>query len=167
MTAVGTGPTDSPAGRGSANDQAGGQRVWSADSTVWMVRAQDIVSVAVGFTLVVLAAVILVAGIVDFFKNPSHLGLTLDATDLLDAILLVLILVEVVHTVVLSLRAHELSPEPFIVVGLVAAVRKILFTLGSQQHIAVALLGLYLGMVAVLVASLVAMRLLGRTGRAR
>jgi len=126
-----------------------------------MERAQDIVSIAVGVTLVALAATILVGGIVDFFRNTS-LGLTLDATDLLDAVLLVLILVEVVHTVVLSLRAHQLSAEPFIVVGLVAAIRKILFSLGSQQHVAVSLLGIYLAMVAVLVASLVAIRLLDR-----
>jgi uncharacterized membrane protein (DUF373 family) len=139
----------------------GGRRTssWSLGSTALMERAQDVVSAAVGVTLIVLAAVILVAGIVDFFRNLAHVSLTLDATELLDAVLLVLILVEIVHTVVLSLRAHALSAQPFIVVGLVAVIRKILFALGSQQKVSTTQLWLYLGMAAVFVASLVAVRL--------
>jgi uncharacterized membrane protein (DUF373 family) len=122
--------------------------------------AQDVVSSAVGLTLIVLAAAILVVGVVDFFRGIPHQSLTIEATDLLDNVLLVLILVEIVHTVVLSLRAHELVAQPFIVVGLVAVIRKILFALGSQQRTSVTQLGLYVGMAAVFVASLVAVQLL-------
>ncbi|MGO9560525.1 MAG: phosphate-starvation-inducible PsiE family protein [Acidimicrobiales bacterium] len=125
-----------------------------------MERAQDVVSAAVGVTLVILAAIILVAGVVNFVRGLGNLSLTLDATDLLDEVLLVLILVEIVHTVVLSLRAHALSAQPFIVVGLVAVIRKILFALGSQERISVSQLLLYILMAAVFVGSLVAVQLL-------
>lgn len=128
--------------------------------TELMERLQDVVATCVGLTLIVLAAVLLVVAIVDFFRHMAHLSLVLDAADLLDSILLVLILVEIVHTVVLSLRAHALSAEPFIVVGLVAVVRKILFSLGSGQKASVSQLSLYLAMAAVFVASLVALQLL-------
>ncbi len=84
------------------------------------------------------------------------------ATDLVDKVLLVLILVEIVHTVVLSLRAHELVAEPFLVVGLVAVVRKILFVLSGDQYVGTGRLAVYLGLVAVFVASLVAVRLADR-----
>ena len=53
-----------------------------------------------------------------------------------------------------------------IVVGLVAVIRKILFELGSQQRLSTSTLGVYIGMVAVFVASLVAIELFGE-GRRR
>ncbi len=139
----------------------------SATSTRLTEGAQDVVAAAVGITLIVLAAGILVTSVVDFFRSLPHETLTFDATDLLDQILLVLILVEIVHTVVLSLRAHTLAPQPFIVVGLVAVIRKILFALSSQQNLSTSQMSLYIGMVAVFVASLVAIQLLAarrRTG---
>jgi hypothetical protein len=44
----------------------------------------------------------------------------------LDRILLVLIIVEVLYTVQVSFREHTLAPEPFLIVGLIAATRRIL-----------------------------------------
>jgi uncharacterized membrane protein (DUF373 family) len=119
-------------------------------------HAQDLVSVVVGTVLVLLAAVLLVSGIVSFFENLSSSSVLTAANALLDRVLLVLILVEVVHTVVLSLRAHTLVPQPFIVVGLVAVIRKILFVLGSSASVSAATFGLYIAMVVVFIAGLIA-----------
>ncbi len=127
-------------------------------TNAWMERSQDAVSSLVGMILVLLAAVVLVAGVVSFFEDLTRLSLLGSATDLLDELLLVLILVEIVHTVVLSLRAHELVAEPFVVVGLVAVIRKVLFVLSGQQAVSNARLGIYLGMVAVFVAALLVVR---------
>lgn len=132
---------------------------WTRYATIWTEHAQDIVTVVVAATLVVLAAGVLVASVVDFFTSTGSLELR--ATDFLDRILLVLIVVEIVHTVVLSLRAHALAAQPFLVVGLVAVIRKILFALGSQQRLSTSTLGLYVAMVAVFVASLVAIEVFG------
>ncbi len=134
---------------------------WSRKSSSWTEHAQEIVSSAVAFSLIVLAAGILVASIVDFFTGAHKQGLEVAATDFLDKVLLVLILVEIVHTVVLSLRAHALAAQPFIIVGLVAVIRKILFALGSGQRISTPTLGLYIGMVATFVAALVAIEVWG------
>lgn len=157
-------PTDSgPApGRPPASDRRDG---WVLLSGTWVERAQDVISVAVAVALIGLAAAILLAAVVDFFTRAHRLGLTRDGTTFLDDVLLVLILVEVVHTVVLSLRAHALVAQPFLVVGLVAVVRKILFTLGGAQKISDATLALYIGMVAVFVVSLVVVRLTARRSR--
>lgn len=119
-------------------------------------RAQDIVSIVTGTALILLSAALLGAAIIEFARRLSSTGLATNATDLLDQVLLVLILVEIVHTVVLSLRAHALVPQPFIVVGLVAVIRKLLFVLGNQQQISDARLWIYIAMVAVFVTSLVA-----------
>ena len=140
---------------------------WRRTSSRLTERAQDVVSSLVAACLVVLAAAILVAAVVDFFPTSHHHGLTTGATDFLDKVLLVLILVEIVHTVVLSLRAHALAAQPFLVVGLVAVIRKILFALGSQQRLSDSTLGIYIGMVAVFVAALIAMEVFVRRRRSQ
>ncbi|HXJ43437.1 MAG TPA: phosphate-starvation-inducible PsiE family protein [Bryobacteraceae bacterium] len=45
---------------------------------------------------------------------------------ILDQLLLVLMVVEILHTVRTSLRSHTLITEPFLVVGLIAAIRRML-----------------------------------------
>ena len=130
-------------------------------SMLWLEHAQDVVTVVVGAALVVLAAILLVSGIADFAHSLSRTGILSAgsvisaATILLDDVLLVLILVEIVHTVVLSLRSHRLVAQPFIVVGLVAVIRKILFVLSGEQLVSTSVLALLLAMVAVFVLSLI------------
>lgn len=45
---------------------------------------------------------------------------------ILDRLLLVLMLVEIMHTVRTSIRNHTLTLEPFLVIGLIAGVRRVL-----------------------------------------
>ena len=45
---------------------------------------------------------------------------------LLDRILLILLVVELLYTVQVSFREHTLIPEPFLLVGLIAAIRRVL-----------------------------------------
>jgi uncharacterized membrane protein (DUF373 family) len=47
-------------------------------------------------------------------------------TNFLDLVLLVLMVVELAYTVMLSLRGAVLSAEPFLIVGLIAVIRRIL-----------------------------------------
>ena len=75
--------------------------------------------------------------------------------NLLNRVLLVLILVEIMHTVVLSLRAHHLVTQPLLAVGLVAVIRKILFVLSSEEPVSTAELALLIAMIAVFVAALI------------
>ena len=120
-------------------------------------HAQDVVTVTVGIVLIALAAVLLISGIIDFLDGSSG-TISLAAPILVDRVLLVLILVEIVHTVALSLRSHRLVAQPFIVVGLVAVIRRILFVLtpGSQIKAKPSELALLIAMVAVFVAGLIA-----------
>lgn len=133
--------------------------------SMWALEhAQDVVSIVAGVALIILAGALLIAGFVDFFRELArHHSVVAAASGLLDQVLLVLILVEIVHTVVLSLRAHTLVPQPFIVVGLVAVIRKILFILGGQATVGTSQLALLIAMVAVFVAGLIAVNRLART----
>jgi uncharacterized membrane protein (DUF373 family) len=141
-----------PAGSSRPQSSAAVQR------SIWFLEhMQDVVAITVGLMLIALAGVLLVSGIVDFADGTDG-KIPAAAPLLLDRVLLVLILVEIVHTVVLSLRAHRLVAQPFIVVGLIAVIRRILVVLtpGSRTSVSAPELGLLIGMVAVFVAGLIA-----------
>ena len=126
-------------------------------ASIWALEhAQDFVSVAVGVVLIVLAATLAVSGVVSFVEDVQKRTIAIAAINLLDRVLLVLILVEIVHTVVLSLRAHRLAAQPFIVVGLVAVIRRILFLLSNENIIPTTELALLIGMVVAFVAAYLA-----------
>jgi len=124
--------------------------------TIWVLEhAQDLISVIVGVLLVGMAAVVLILGVVDFFREIMHGSVEAASVNLLNRILLVLILVEIMHTVVLSLRAHHLVTQPLLAVGLVAVIRKILFVLSSEETVSTTELALLIAMIAVVVAALI------------
>ena len=125
--------------------------------SIWALEhAQDIVTVTVGVVLIVLAATLAVSGVVGFLSDVRKQPVGTAAINLLDRVLLVLILVEIVHTVVLSLRAHRLAAQPFIIVGLVAVIRRILFVLSSEVRVDTTELGLLILMLIAFVASFLA-----------
>ena len=124
--------------------------------TIWVLeRTQDLVSVVVGVLLAVLAVVVLVLGVVDFFREVTTGPVETAVVNLLNRVLLVLILVEIMHTVVLSLRAHHLVTQPLLAVGLVAVIRKILFVLSSEEPVSTTQLALLIAMIGVFVAALI------------
>jgi uncharacterized membrane protein (DUF373 family) len=58
-------------------------------------------------------------------------GLALEASErtvveVIDRLLVVLVLVEILHTVRISIRSHTLVTEPFLIVGLIATIRRML-----------------------------------------
>jgi uncharacterized membrane protein (DUF373 family) len=125
--------------------------------TIWVLEhAQDYVAAVVGVALILLAAVLIVSGLIGFARDLATGGVLAAATGLLDRLLLVLIVAEIVHTVVLSLRAHRLVAQPFIVVGLVAVIRKILLVLSDENSVDTTQLWLLIAMVVAFVAGLIA-----------
>jgi uncharacterized membrane protein (DUF373 family) len=129
---------------------------------------QDVVYVALGVLLAVSAAAILVQGAVDLVHAVTT-GVEVRAiVTLLDRILLALMIVELLYTVQVSFREHALVAEPFLLVALIAAVRRILVItaeFGAQpaiepetfRHIMWEL-GLLTVLIIVLVASIVILR---------
>lgn len=53
----------------------------------------------------------------------------------LDETLLVFVVVELLHTVRITLRDHSLAAEPFLIVGLIAGVRRILILTASSDSL--------------------------------
>jgi uncharacterized membrane protein (DUF373 family) len=87
---------------------------------------QDVVYVALGVLLAATAAIMLVQGAADLARSGVSRMDTAAIVSILDRILLALMVVELLYTVQVSFRAHALVPEPFLLVALIAGVRRIL-----------------------------------------
>lgn len=89
-------------------------------------RLQDVVYAALGLLLFASAIVLVVHGAVDLARAVAR-GVDARAiVSLLDVILLGLMVVELMYTVQVSFRAHALVADPFLLVALIATVRRIL-----------------------------------------
>jgi hypothetical protein len=60
------------------------------------------------------------------WEGLGHWTIATETLRVLDQLLVVLMLVEILHTVRISIRSHFLVTEPFLVVGLIASIRRIL-----------------------------------------
>lgn len=87
---------------------------------------EDVVYVALGALLAVSAVALLGVGFKTLFVAVSGHALSGHFIELLDQILLVLLIIELLYTVQVSFRQHALAAEPFLVVALIAVIRRVL-----------------------------------------
>ncbi len=103
------------------------EQVWK-----WVENA---IYMAVGLLLVATAATVLFNAGQNFVISLVKGLLAKEVLHILDSLLLVLMLVEILHTVGISVRQHELTCEPFLIIGLIAAVRRILIITAEQSRL--------------------------------
>jgi uncharacterized membrane protein (DUF373 family) len=89
-------------------------------------RIEDITYIGLGVLLAAGALILLGAAAWFLYNSIFSDEIRELMVDLLDQILLILMVLEILYTVQVSFREHVLSPEPFLVVGLIAAMRRIL-----------------------------------------
>jgi uncharacterized membrane protein (DUF373 family) len=87
---------------------------------------EDVVYIGIGTLLALSATILLVNGAIGLWRATLEGAPLPGVISLLDRTLLVLMLVELLYTVQVSFREHALLPEPFLIVGLIAATRRIL-----------------------------------------
>jgi len=105
-------------------------RATGASARDWIARSfthvEDVLYVALGVLLTAGALVLLADATLTFVSNLIAGTLPGRIIGLLDRVLLVLMFAEILYTVQVSFREHALVPEPFLVVGLIAAIRRCL-----------------------------------------
>ncbi len=106
-----------------ANESLKPQRVWATRAFTWV---EDIVYLGLGLLLAGSSVALLVSGMISFGQNLMARSLTTNIVPMLDRILLILLVVELLYTVQVSFREHGLIPEPFLLVGLIAGIRRVL-----------------------------------------
>ena len=90
----------------------------------------NIAEVAIYSVLAVLLALTILAALgsagQELFESVIHRTVAAQTLRVLNELLLVLMLAEILHTVRISIRSHILVTEPFLVVGLIASIRRLL-----------------------------------------
>jgi uncharacterized membrane protein (DUF373 family) len=146
-----------------AADKQGGP-TWGVSLARWLRVAEEAVYILIGALLIMAAFGLLASAGAQFIssvKADAH-GATLT---LLDTLLLVLMLAEILYTLIVTLVQHVLVLRPFLIIALIAGVRRILVITAQQaslvsateEHFRRAMieLGLLAGLILVLVISLV------------
>ncbi len=133
-----------------------------------LVITEDIVYAGLGILLALVAFGLLFAAMKDVGAALIARTLPGQVVGLLDQFLLILLIIEVLYTVQVSFREHGLLVEPFLVVALIAVIRRILVLTAELPKLpeagatvfthALAELGLLTVMVLVLVAALIVLQ---------
>ena len=98
-------------------------RAWAARG---FTIVEDVVYLGLGLLLAGSSIALLIGGVITFGQHLIAGTLTSNIVPLLDRILLILLVVELLYTVQVSFREHSVIPEPFLLVGLIAAIRRVL-----------------------------------------
>jgi uncharacterized membrane protein (DUF373 family) len=94
---------------------------------VWLLSlVEDVAYIGLGVLLAVSALALLIVGGKTFVSALMTGNVGTQMIGLLDQILLVLLVVELLYTVQVSFREHGLVAEPFLIVALIAVIRRIL-----------------------------------------
>jgi len=100
---------------------------WLRDTSSQQLRLiEAIIYLLVGALLILAALVAASSAGLAIWEGVSTGMLANPGIIALDRLLLVLMFVEILHTVRISISSHQLSMEPFLVVGIIASIRRIL-----------------------------------------
>jgi len=98
-------------------------------------RAEDLIYALVGILLAIAAVILTIDAATSTFSDLTRsVKATTVVIDLLDKGLVMFMVAELLHTVRITIRQHTLAAEPFLIVGLIAGIRRVLvLTAESQQ----------------------------------
>lgn len=89
-------------------------------------RAEHYIYVAAGFILVAAGCGLLISAVIEMTHEIYESNYALAMIRLLDRVLLVLMVAEIIYTIGRITRTQMLEVEPFLIVGIIAAVRRML-----------------------------------------
>src|SRR5580698_7361480 len=107
-------------------DSHGKPRPWPSMGAHYLGRAESAVLILIGVVLVALAVMLLGSAVVSLYHSVTEAKIREEAIEILDSVLLVMMTMEIVYTVAISLESHTLVAEPFLIIGAIAAIRRML-----------------------------------------
>ena len=90
------------------------------------IKAEHWLTIGLGMILVAATLLVLTSTVVEVWESLRRWPNTDSVFTVVDKLLFVLMLVEILHTVRTAISTHTLAIEPFLIVGLIACVRRIL-----------------------------------------
>jgi hypothetical protein len=106
----------------------GRQKHWTARAAKLLGASESIVLVLIGIALVLVAVLLLYSSMYDLNEAVHHGPAEIEhkAIEILNTVLLVMMTMEIVYTVAISLESHTLNAEPFLLIGVIAGIRRML-----------------------------------------
>lgn len=98
-------------------------------------RIESIVLFIIAIVLALLAVLLLFSSVQALYVAVVGGQIRDQAIEILDSVLLVMMTMEIVYTVTLSLESHKLVAEPFLIVGAIAAIRRMLVITAESTKI--------------------------------
>jgi phosphate starvation-inducible membrane PsiE len=104
------------------------EKTWTSKASVLLGSAESAVLVLIGVALVLVAVLLLYSGMHDLWEATSGGPKIIEhkSIEILNTVLLVMMTMEIVYTVAISLKSHTLNAEPFLIIGSIAAIRRML-----------------------------------------
>ena len=89
-------------------------------------QTESIVLFCIACILALLAVLLLFSSVQALYVAVAGGVIRDQAIEILDSVLLVMMTMEIVYTVTISIESHKLDAEPFLIVGAIAAIRRML-----------------------------------------
>ena len=106
----------------------GRQIPWTSRAANLLEGSESAVLTLIGVALVLVALLLLYSSMYDLneavHQGPSQIEHR--AIEILNTVLLVMMTMEIVYTVAISLESHTLKAEPFLIIGVIAGIRRML-----------------------------------------
>jgi phosphate starvation-inducible membrane PsiE len=104
------------------------EKGWTARASTYMGSSESVVLALIGVALVMVALLLLYSSMTDLWHAASGGPEVIEhkAIEILNTILLVMMTMEIVYTVAISLKSHTLNAEPFLIIGSIAGIRRML-----------------------------------------
>ncbi|NIA18604.1 MAG: hypothetical protein GWO85_00740, partial [Simkaniaceae bacterium] len=104
-------------------------------SISFLERSENLIYFGAGILITITAFIMLGRSLFELAVTlPTHPMRNI-ALRLLDDLLLVLMLVELIHTIIVSMKTHVIKMVPFLAIGLIAAIRRILIITVEASHL--------------------------------
>src|SRR5216683_7022665 len=110
------------------HDARKGSRAWTSHAAKMLGTSENVVLVLIGVALVLVAALLLYSGMHDLNEAVQRGPAEIEhkSIEILNTVLLVMMTMEIVYTVAISLESHTLNAEPFLIIGMIAGIRRML-----------------------------------------
>jgi phosphate starvation-inducible membrane PsiE len=102
------------------------QKAWTSHAARLLGTSESVVLVLIAIALVFVAVLLLYSSLHDLSEAVHQGEIEIKAIQILNTVLLVMMTMEIVYTVAISLESHTLNAEPFMIIGVIAAIRRML-----------------------------------------
>jgi len=104
------------------------QKPWTSHAATILGTSESILLSLIGVALVLVAVLLLYSSMHDLVEavQQGPAGIEHKAIEILNTVLLVMMTMEIVYTVAISLKSHTLKAEPFLIIGVIAGIRRML-----------------------------------------